>query len=95
MEQKNLPSQRAFRVKNALLYFLCPLCGSQRGLRYTPCLMPKHYTHILLIGLILGMISWPLMKEKAIYLGLFVWAIYEFIFKTPLSPGPSLSPLWV
>ena len=81
MEQRKFPFKRVFRIKNALLYFLCPLCGTQRGLRYTPHLTAKHYTHILMISLFLGLVSWPLIREKVIYLGLFVWAIYELVLK--------------
>ena len=37
----------------------------------------QNYLHILLIGLVVGLLCWPLMREKSWALIPIVWAIYE------------------
>ena len=71
------PMERTYHTKKASLRFLCPLCGAQRSLYYQASLKLHHYVHIILISVVAGLVSWPLMGWKGIFPSLFVWACYE------------------
>lgn len=73
--------KRVYKVKNAVVSFLCPLCSAPRGLRYRSRLVLKNYLHITMINLVLGLILWNLMGFKVIYLFFIVWAGYEAVHK--------------
>ena len=76
-----LLKEPVYRIKNAAIRFFCPLCGNDRGLQHRSSLGLQNYAHILLMGLILNVILWPFMGPKALFAGLLIWPIYEWIHK--------------
>lgn len=73
--------KRVYKVKDAVVEFLCPLCSAPRGLRYRSKLTQKNYVHIIMINLVLGLLLFNLMSFKVIYLFFLVWAAYEAVHK--------------
>ena len=69
--------KRVYKVKNAITSFICPLCSSPRGLRYSSRLTKKNYLHIFMINTVLGLLLFNLMNFKVIYLFFLVWAADE------------------
>ncbi len=74
-------SKKYYKVKNAQLNFLCPLCGAKRGLRYSSRLKFKNYIHILLTTLILSLSLYPFVGLRAAFSIFLVWPLYEFVNK--------------
>ncbi|MCY4645065.1 MAG: hypothetical protein OXB88_10645 [Bacteriovoracales bacterium] len=79
--------KRTFRLKKAAFRFLCPLCRVDRALEYPSSLKARHFAHIALSALVLAVTFWPLMGAKALYLGLLVWAFYEWALRLLYRKG--------
>ncbi len=72
---------KTYKLKNPVVDFYCPLCGTQRELAYRSRLITKNYIHVTLISLLLIIGFYPQMGIKALIWPVIVWAIYESVLK--------------
>lgn len=73
--------RRPFKTKKTKLHFHCPLCRTERDLRYVSKLNRFQYVQISTIALSLFALTFPLMHGKAFIWFFIVWASYECVNK--------------
>ena len=77
----NAINKKPFRKKNPNTVFYCPLCSTQRSLRYSAKLSSRQYLQIFSIGLILFLATFQVMEIRAFIWFFIVWGFYEMINK--------------
>ncbi len=73
--------KRVYKIKNPVTNFLCPLCSSERGLKYKSKLSALNYLHIFMLCIVSSLVLWGLMEFKVVYTWFIIWALYEGIHK--------------
>jgi|GEM_PF-5763243 len=67
--------KRPFRIKNSRFHFLCPLCASERSLRYSPFLSSSLKFKLAVISLFLFFLTFPLLQERGFILPFLVFSL--------------------
>ena len=71
--------RRPYKVKNAVLEFLCPLCGVERGVSVHYKLTRKNHFQIGIISIVLGLISVSFLNWGVILFYPTVLVSFEFV----------------
>jgi predicted RNA-binding Zn-ribbon protein involved in translation (DUF1610 family) len=71
--------RRPYKVKNAVLKFLCPLCGVERGISVHYKLTMKNHLQIGIISIVLGLIGYSFLSWGVILFYPTVLVSFEFV----------------
>lgn len=69
--------RREYRYKNPTLTFLCPLCSTQRVLRYRPHLSILNYIQITFLSAASIYLTYPLMGMRSFFIFFIFWIGFE------------------
>ena len=75
-------SKRIFKYKNPSSKFLCPLCGIERAVRYSPRLTLKNYLQIIMLSIPVIYFLFPLMEMRSFFSFFLIWFIFEGTVRT-------------
>jgi len=71
--------RRPYKIKNAVLEFLCPLCGVERGISVHYKLTKKNHLQIGIISVVLGLISFTFLNWGVVLFYPTVLVSFEFV----------------
>ena len=71
--------RRPFKVKNAVLEFLCPLCGVERGISVHYKLTKANYLQISLLSLVSCIALYPIIDWAIVLIPPTVGVAFEFV----------------
>jgi predicted RNA-binding Zn-ribbon protein involved in translation (DUF1610 family) len=78
LEKNSSPlDSRPYKIRKPQTMFFCPLCSTQRALRYSARLNQRQYIQVLITSLVLMMGFFPLMGERVFFWPLVVWGVME------------------
>jgi hypothetical protein len=61
--------------------FFCPLCKTERELKYSSKLTKRHYAQIVVLSVAMGWIMLPVLQAKVIILFFMNWIFFETVNK--------------
>ncbi len=70
------------KFMNTKKEIFCPLCKTQRTMRYSSSLSVLNYMQIILISSALNYFLWPVFREKSFITLFIVWPMFETFYKT-------------
>ena len=70
---------RPFKVKNAVLEFLCPLCGVERGISVHYKLTKANYIQISILSVVAGLALYPVIDWAVVLLPPTFGVSFEFV----------------
>ena len=71
--------KRPYKVKNAVLEFLCPLCGVERGVSVHYKLTAKNHFQIAIISIVLSLVSFSFLSWGVMLFYPTVLVSFEFV----------------
>jgi len=77
----NTLNKRSYKLKSPKLKFICPLCTSNREMKYQKCLSALNYVQIVLLTLVTTYFAFSAIGAKAILSFFMYWMVFEMVNK--------------